>query len=123
LAGKIIDLSSSAAASTYEDYTGLFVLYCVLRVITAALILKLNLGFKAPAKRVFKDFSKVLLQPRVLIYLGAFLLAGMLWGFLETFLFWHMEDLGATKFLMGISLAVGTLAGLPLTIFSRWVVN
>ena len=74
---------------------------------------------QAPAKRVFKDFGKVLRQSKVLIYLAAFLFAGLLWGFLETFLFWHLEDLGASKFLMGISLAVGTLAGLPLTVFSR----
>ena len=48
---------------------------------------------QAPAKRVFKDFGKVLRQSRVLIYLGAFLLAGLLWGFLETFLFWHLCNL------------------------------
>ena len=65
------------------------------------------------------EIGKVLRQARVLAYLAAFLLAGLLWGFLETFLFWHLEDLGASKFLMGISLAVGTLAGLPLTVFSR----
>ena len=69
---------------------------------------------------MFKDFGKVLRQARVLAYLAAFLLAGLLWGFLETFLFWHLEDLGASKFLMGVSLAVGTLAGLPLTVFSRY---
>ncbi len=68
---------------------------------------------------MFKDVGKVLKQARVLIYLSAFLLSGLLWGFLETFLFWRMEDLGATKFFMGVTLAVGTLAGLPLTIFSR----
>ncbi len=48
----------------------------------------------------------------------AFLVSGALWGFLENFLFWLLEDLGSTKFLMGMSQAVGTLATLPLTIFS-----
>ncbi len=29
-----------------------------------------------------------------------------------------MEDLGSTKFLMGMSLSVGTIAGIPITLFS-----
>jgi len=57
-------------------------------------------------------------KTEVLAFLAAFLVSGILWGFLENFLFWLLEDLGSTKFLMGMSLAVGTLAGLPLTIFS-----
>ena len=50
-------------------------------------------------------------------------MAGIMWGYLENFLFWHLEDLGATKFLMGISLAVGTVAGVPLTIFSKAIIK
>ena len=44
LAGKIIDVSSSSAE--YEDYSGLFILYFVLRLVTAVLILQLKLDFK-----------------------------------------------------------------------------
>ena len=44
LAGKIIDVSSSSA--DYEDYSGLFILYFVLRLVTAVLILQLKLDFK-----------------------------------------------------------------------------
>ena len=62
-------------------------------------------------------------QVEVLAFLGAFLMAGILWGYLENFLFWHLEDLGATKFLMGISLAIGTLAGVPITIFSKLIIK
>ena len=59
----------------------------------------------------------------ILAFLAAFLVAGILWGYLENFLFWHLEDLGATKFLMGMSLAVGTLAGLPMTMFSKLLIQ
>ena len=59
----------------------------------------------------------------ILAFLSAFLVAGILWGYLENFLFWHLEDLGATKFLMGMSLAVGTLAGLPMTMFSKLLIQ
>lgn len=120
LAGKIIDWSSYRSGQ--EDYSAVFILYFIIRTITSVLILKLSLGFKPPAKKVFKNLSKVLCKPNVLAYLVSFLTAGLLWGFLETFLFWYMEDLGATKFLMGLSLAVGTLAGVPVTIFSRLII-
>ena len=64
-----------------------------------------------------------MLHVEVLAFLCAFLMAGILWGYLENFLFWHLEDLGITKFLMGISLAVGTLAGVPITMFSKLIIK
>ncbi len=38
---------------------------------------------------------------------------------LSSFCFRYLEDLGASKLLMGASLAVGTAAGVPVTLFSR----
>ena len=35
----------------------------------------------------------------------------------------YLEDLGASKLLMGASLAVGTAAGVPVTLFSRWEIR
>ena len=93
-------------------------LYFALRSVTAVCILKLNLDFKPPAKKVVKNVWQVMKKAEVLTFLIAFLVTGALWGFLENFLFWLLEDLGSTKFLMGMSQAVGTLATLPLTIFS-----
>ena len=61
---------------------------------------------------------KVMCTVEVLSFLFAFFVAGFLWGFLDNFIFWLMEDLGSTKFLMGMALSVGTLAGVPLTICS-----
>lgn len=43
----------------------------------------------------------------VFSFLLAFTMCGMLWGFLEAYLFWHLEDLGTSKLLMGIALATG----------------
>ncbi len=117
LAGKLIDVRDD------DDYTYVILLYCGLRVIVAFLTLRIALDFKPPSKKVFKSLGKVLCRPHVLNYLMAFSVAGVLWGFVESYLFWHLEDLGATKLLMGISLAVGTLAGLPVTIFSRLMIG
>ena len=93
------------------------------RCLSAILLLKLDLNFKPPAKKVFKQVGRVICRPRVLAFLSAFMSAGVFWGCMETFLFWHLEDLGATKFLMGISLALGTVAGVPLTILSSRILG
>ena len=93
------------------------------RCLSAMILLKLDLNFKPPAEKVFKQVGSVVCRPRVLAFLLAFMCAGVLWGCMETFLFWHLEDLGATKLLMGLSLAVGTVAGVPLTIFSSQILG
>ncbi len=58
--------------------------------------------------QVFKKAARVLFRFDVLTFLLAFGICGMLWGFLENYLFWYLEDMGSTKLLMGLSLAVGT---------------
>lgn len=118
LAGKIIDFGQGPSA-----YTVVIVTYCCLRSVTALLILKLELDFKPPAKRILKNLGKVVFQVEVMSFVLAFMFAGILWGFLDNFLFWYLEDLGATKLLMGVSLAIGTLAGLPVTVFSSLIIN
>ena len=60
-----------------------------------------SFSFQPKGKKVLRNLSYVLCQVEVLAFLFAFLMAGILWGYLENFLFWHLEDLGATKFLMG----------------------
>ena len=105
-----------------EDYAPVFWTFFVFRVICAILILKLNLrcillflfipptfsSFKQPAKRMFKNLWKLILKPHILVFLVVFFVCGSVWGLLESYLFWFLEDLGSTKLTMGISLAVGT---------------
>ena len=52
ISGKIIDMASQSAGQ--EDYQPIFYTFFIMRLICAVLILKLNLSFKKPAKKVFK---------------------------------------------------------------------
>ena len=52
MSGQIIDMASSATGT--ENYEPIFYTFFIMRLISAALILKLNLSFKKPAKKVFK---------------------------------------------------------------------
>ena len=68
---------------------------------TENISIQCSVSFQPKGKKVLRNLSYVLCQVEVLAFLFAFLMAGILWGYLENFLFWHLEDLGATKFLMG----------------------
>ena len=52
ISGQILDMASSDSGK--ENYEPIFYLFFVMRFISALLILKLNLSFKKPAKKVFK---------------------------------------------------------------------
>ena len=62
--------------------------------------------------------SEVAKNIEVVAFLGMMMFAGTFWGFIEAFLFWHLDDLGATRFLMGWTVAVGMVTSLPFLIFS-----
>ena len=72
---------------------------------------------------MFKNLWKLILKPHIFMFLLVFFICGSVWGFLESYLFWFLEDLGSTKLTMGLSLAVGTIAGVPLTIGSAFIIG
>merc|ERR1719447_2041015 len=121
VSGQIIDMASESTGR--ENYAPVFWTFFGMRLICALLILKLNLSFKQPAKKVFKNLWKLILKPHIFMFLLIFFICGSVWGFLEAYLFWFLEDLGSTKLTMGLSLAVGTIAGVPLTIGSAFIIG
>jgi len=115
--GQLIDKQHSES-DPEDSYLSVIILYFVLRSVTAICLLKVDLRFKKPAKRVLKNSWQFLRKFEVIAFLVAFSCSGFVWGFLENFLFWLLEDLGSPKLLMGVSLAVGTLTVIPVDLFS-----
>ena len=116
IAGAMIDIQSFG-------YMSVILMFFGLRFAASLCLLNLKLDFKPPAKYIFKDLIPTLCKVTVIMNLFAFFSAGFMWGFLETFLFWFLEDLGASKLLMGLSTAVATLTGLPITIYSHFFIK
>ena len=54
ISGQIIDMASTASGE--ENYAPVFYIFFFMRTISALLILKLNLSFKKPAKKIFKVY-------------------------------------------------------------------
>jgi MFS_1 like family len=45
----------------------------------------------------------------------------MFWGYIESYLFWFLEDMGGTKSLMGLTLTISALSGIPALLISDYV--
>ncbi|TRY63123.1 hypothetical protein TCAL_04004 [Tigriopus californicus] len=117
LAGLVIDLGSKVVGT--EDYSFAFYLYFGLRAAAAMVMLKLSLTFRRGERKVLTNAWAVLHNLDVISYLVAFFVLGVLWGYLENYLFWHLSDLGVKKIMMGVSLGAAALIGLPLSLFSK----
>ncbi|KYN08335.1 Major facilitator superfamily domain-containing protein 6-B [Cyphomyrmex costatus] len=57
------------------------------------------------------------------IYLVIRVFIGTAWGYIESFLFWLIQDLGGSRSLMGITVAVGGIAGVPLLALSGPIIS
>ncbi|KAL0268916.1 UNVERIFIED_CONTAM: hypothetical protein PYX00_010697 [Menopon gallinae] len=121
LSGFLIDYASRGSGGT--DYSPAFYLYCGLKILSSLLILLINLEFKKAAKSVIADFIHVMKNAEVLSLMASCFVLGSAWGYIESFLFWLLEDLGGNRSLMGITVTVGGLAGIPLLILSGPIIN
>jgi hypothetical protein len=71
------------------------------------------LGEKLPAENVFKDLWNLLKMPHVICFILFLFVLGNFWGFIESFLFLYLKELGAPNYLLGFTLTVGTLSSVP----------
>ncbi|CAL8114118.1 unnamed protein product [Orchesella dallaii] len=105
------------------SFRPVFYLYASLQAFSAFLTLKIDLRFKKPSENVIGHLKEVLSQLEILIFFAAMLCSGTAWGYLETFLFLFLKKLGGSQMLMGLTISVGGLFGLPFLIFSRPIIK
>ncbi|CAH2050547.1 unnamed protein product, partial [Iphiclides podalirius] len=121
LSGLLIDYASRGKG--YTDFRPAFYLYAVLKVVTGALMLSINLEFKQPAQNLLDDVISVFRNVEIVALFIACFIMGTAWGYIESFLFWLLQDLGASRSLMGVTITVGGIAGLPLLVLSGPIIK
>ncbi|XP_018396195.1 PREDICTED: uncharacterized protein LOC108774550 [Cyphomyrmex costatus] len=121
LSGLLIDYASKGKG--YTDFRPAFYLYAALKLASGVLMLLINLEFKAPAKNVVRDVFTVLRNLETAVLFLACFVLGTAWGYIESFLFWLIQDLGGSRSLMGITVAVGGIAGVPLLALSGPIIS
>uniref|UniRef100_A0A336M196 CSON010065 protein n=1 Tax=Culicoides sonorensis TaxID=179676 RepID=A0A336M196_CULSO len=111
ITGFMIDYSSRGLG--YTNYAAAFYTYDVLLIISAITVFMMPLGEKLPADNVFKDLVTLLKRPHVIIFIFFLFVLGNFWGFIESFLFLYLKELGAPNYLLGITITVGTMSSVP----------
>ncbi|KAL5279758.1 hypothetical protein ACFFRR_004012 [Megaselia abdita] len=111
ITGFMIDYTSRGLG--YTDYSAAFYTYDILLIISTLSVLFMPLGDKLPADNVFKDLWNLLKMPHVIAFIIFLFILGNFWGFIESFLFLYLKELGAPNYLLGITITVGTLSSVP----------
>lgn len=111
ITGFLIDYSSRGLG--YTNYSAAFYTFDVLLVVSAFTVFLMPLGEKLPADNVFKDLVKLLMIPHVMFFIIFLFVLGNFWGFIESFLFLYLKELGAPNYLLGITITVGTVSSVP----------
>lgn len=121
LSGLLIDYASTG--KSYTDFRPAFYLYAALKLMSGVLMLAINLEFKSPASDVLRDVFTVLRNIEAAALFIACFVLGTAWGYIESFLFWLIQDLGGSRSLMGITITVGGIAGIPLLVLSGPIIS
>lgn len=119
--GFLVDVASSYKGKT--DYSPSFYIFDILMITNIVLIYILDLPVAPPAKNIVKNMKSLIVMPEVVTFLIVIFFLGTFWGFLESFLFWHLLDLGSPKYLLGLTLTVGAIVGLPFLYTSEFFVR
>ncbi|XP_067134531.1 LOW QUALITY PROTEIN: major facilitator superfamily domain-containing protein 6-like [Centruroides vittatus] len=121
LTGVLVDVVSAYNGRT--DYSPAFYVFDFLIICNMVLVYILNLPVVPPAKNIVKNIKNLIVVPEVVVFLIVIFFLGTFWGFLESFLFWHLLDLGSPKYLLGLTLTVGAIVGLPFLYTSDFFVR
>ncbi|CAL4060189.1 unnamed protein product, partial [Meganyctiphanes norvegica] len=129
LGNAVIPLISGALVDYYSrgsDYTAFapaFILGGICIGGACIVMFFINYEVDPPSSSFLNDAKQLLKNPEIRIFLGVFLAQGILWGVLDTYLFLHLDNLGAPKFLIGLTFTVGMFAGLPFLFMADNIIN
>lgn len=111
LTGLLIDQSSRDTGVT--DYSAAFWTYDVLIGVSCVTLLLMPIGGSVPSDNIMADLLRLLRMPHVMCFILFLFALGNFWGFIESFLFLYLKELGAPNYLLGITVTVGTLSSIP----------
>lgn len=87
----------------YTDFSYAFYMYDILLGISVVTVLWMPVGPKMPVDNIMTDMLKLLRLPHIIAFIFFMFALGNLWGFIESYLFLHLKELGASNYLLGKS--------------------
>ena len=97
----------------------IFSSYLTLLLVLFAIALRLPIQPTSRQSNFWHGFKQLITNRRWLLFLAVALIEGMSLGIFLNYLFLHLEDMGASRTVMGLSLTVATLSEIPIFLNSR----
>ena len=107
------------------NYVASFIIADVMLIISFVCALKIDMDLELPVnKDAMKGLRSILTNFEILLFLLMMFVCGIMYGFVETFLFVFLkEDLHAPMYLLGLTITTGAVVSLPFLYYSDSVVK
>ena len=100
MGGYVIDQASDGHDI---DFSPAIYIYLVLKLVAAVMIMLIRLDFKPPGERILANVREIVRNAEIVGFLVMMMFAGTFWGYIETFLFWYLDDMGASRYEKSLS--------------------
>ena len=121
IAGVVMELYSVDKMNI--DYTVSFIAFAVLNVCAAIAVCQYRISGAMTCSTMGRNICVLLRRPEVLSLFVLVFCFGMINGVMETFLFWYLQNMGASRILMGWCIVMNCLPEIPVLFISGWVIK
>ncbi|KAK4009736.1 major facilitator superfamily domain-containing protein 6 [Daphnia magna] len=122
LTGILLDWAANLK-NGFRDYATVFYFTDALLVVVLVLLLFVEVSVEKSEGSLVRNTFKVLRLIHIDIFMVLMLLLGIFWGFLEAFLFIFLIELKASSYLLGFTVTLGALVGVPFLYVSHMIVK
>ncbi|KAG7166193.1 Major facilitator superfamily domain-containing protein 6-like 5 [Homarus americanus] len=105
------------------SYAPVFYVFNGLMLVTAVVTVALPIEVQVERMSLLKNITQLIHTTELSILLLLMTLLGIFWGYLKTFVYLYLEDLHASKLLLGLTLSFGIVPSLPFLYRSTAVVK
>lgn len=126
ICGFVIDNISThhdVAGNKITNFDPAFFLFEGLTALSLFKVSMISVEISELPKNVWGNIRPLLKCANIWVFLISVFIMGSCWGFLESFLFIHLDNLKAPNYLLGLTVTVGAFSGLPFLYGSGWFVK
>ena len=105
------------------DYTPSFIAFAVLEALAAVMVCQFKVSNQLSCSQVCSNIGSLCRNFEVLSLFFVVFVFGMLTGVIETFLFWHLQSLGATQLLLGLCMFMNCVPEVPILFLSGKIIK
>lgn len=106
LVGLLMDIKDS-------DYSYAIYIFDILIAFVVMAIVILDVQLYPLPRNQINYFKQLSFHSEYVMLVVIMFWIGMMWGYIETFLFWYLLDFDTPKYVLGLTITVGSLSGLP----------